>query len=208
MHVEARDDQAGATTPTRWYRPARSSATTRRPAHLLQGIGRQVSEVASCEPYPPCTGHDVAKRLMDRVRRAVGTQLMSRLLDEVQIEIDVGALDHGNSIHPTWSHWYTFATRPWRHRGCEAAWAGTVWSGVSAPRQPRVSALAGRRHHRRGQAARPIRPVLPSRHGRAVSKTGTTGLEPATSGVTGQRSNRLSYVPKTRCRSRVWHAAP
>ncbi len=32
---------------------------------------------------------------------------------------------------------------------------------------------------------------------------GTTGLEPATSAVTGQRSNQLSYVPKlcsTTCR--------
>ena len=27
---------------------------------------------------------------------------------------------------------------------------------------------------------------------------GVTGLEPATSGVTGQRSNRLSYTPKIR----------
>jgi hypothetical protein len=28
-----------------------------------------------------------------------------------------------------------------------------------------------------------------------VYRAGATGLEPATSGVTGQRSNRLSYAP-------------
>lgn len=84
----------------RWYPPARSSAATCRPTHLLQGIGRQVSEVAAGEPHPPCTGDDIAKRLMDRVRRAAGAQLMRRLLDQVQIEIDVRALDHGKSIHP------------------------------------------------------------------------------------------------------------
>ncbi len=28
---------------------------------------------------------------------------------------------------------------------------------------------------------------------------GTTGLEPATSAVTGQRSNQLSYVPRLSC---------
>ena len=32
---------------------------------------------------------------------------------------------------------------------------------------------------------------------------GTTGLEPATSAVTGQRSNQLSYVPNNEARSLV-----
>src|SRR6202012_5474396 len=45
---------------------------------------------------------------------------------------------------------------------------------------------------------------------------GTTGLEPATSAVTGQRSNQLSYVPKTvyyvlvirHIESSVWNLSP
>src|SRR2546423_890406 len=41
--------------------------------------------------------------------------------------------------------------------------------------------------------ARPIR-----RDTRAMA--GATGLEPATSGVTGRRSNQLSYAPATRSR--------
>lgn len=32
---------------------------------------------------------------------------------------------------------------------------------------------------------------------------GVTGLEPAASGVTGQRSNRLSYTPSTR--NAIWY---
>ena len=38
---------------------------------------------------------------------------------------------------------------------------------------------------------------------------GTTGLEPATSAVTGQRSNQLNYVPnwsERACLPEVWHA--
>ncbi len=33
------------------------------------------------------------------------------------------------------------------------------------------------------------------RHRGAVSIAGATGLEPATSGVTGRRSNQLNYAP-------------
>src|SRR6188472_2937499 len=32
----------------------------------------------------------------------------------------------------------------------------------------------------------------------AMSETGATGLEPATSGVTGRRSNQLNYAPEGR----------
>jgi hypothetical protein len=32
---------------------------------------------------------------------------------------------------------------------------------------------------------------------------GTTGLEPATSAVTGQRSNQLNYVPRVNSHSRM-----
>jgi hypothetical protein len=32
-------------------------------------------------------------------------------------------------------------------------------------------------------------------HGQRDSETGATGLEPATSGVTGRRSNQLNYAP-------------
>ena len=36
---------------------------------------------------------------------------------------------------------------------------------------------------------------------------GTTGLEPATSAVTGQRSNQLSYVPRC-CLAARWSGVP
>ena len=35
---------------------------------------------------------------------------------------------------------------------------------------------------------------------------GTTGLEPATSAVTGQRSNQLNYVPRVAIRIVEWWA--
>jgi hypothetical protein len=38
---------------------------------------------------------------------------------------------------------------------------------------------------------------------------GTTGLEPATSDVTGRRSNQLNYVPACLCRIKGWyHVSP
>ena len=37
-----------------------------------------------------------------------------------------------------------------------------------------------------------------SRIGKSIERTGATGLEPATSGVTGRRSNQLNYAPERR----------
>jgi hypothetical protein len=52
--------------------------------------------------------------------------------------------------------------------------------------------------------ARPERREIPAHasHCGPLRKAGATGLEPATSGVTGRRSNRLSYAP---VRGTVWH---
>jgi hypothetical protein len=49
----------------------------------------------------------------------------------------------------------------------------------------------------RGETAEP-RSALPNEKpaGRRVCEAGATGLEPATSGVTGRRSNQLNYAPK------------
>ena len=271
---------------------------------------------------------------MDRVRRAAGAQLMRRLLDEVQIEIDVGALDHDNNIHLTRSYRYTSAIRGgtavavkprapggvvgrvsaasaacqrsgsprphgvqlvvldahrllleryatgqesdrttaewlnakgatpargrrfgadtvremllnasycgyvtglrdqsreirgrhkpivpeelfdrmqeirrWRTRvvkqgrGAARRLRSLLGDRGEARRTPQAARpavrphLAGRRPDRRRDTAKAVRPLLPSRDRSGVSKAGATGLEPATSGVTGQRSNRLSYAP-------------
>ena len=42
-----------------------------------------------------------------------------------------------------------------------------------------------------------LRPPIPrSRVAKRIERTGATGLEPATSGVTGRRSNQLNYAPE------------
>ena len=51
------------------------------------------------------------------------------------------------------------------------------------------------------RAVRSAPPFLP-RTARATLITGATGLEPAASGVTGRRSNQLSYAPEGVRRSR------
>jgi hypothetical protein len=44
-----------------------------------------------------------------------------------------------------------------------------------------------------------LSPSIAKEHeNRVVRRTGATGLEPATSGVTGRRSNQLNYAPEGR----------
>jgi DNA invertase Pin-like site-specific DNA recombinase len=94
---------------------------------------------------------------------------------------------------------------PRAHRGLPPL----LGAGDRASRAPQAPALAVRpdmgteRPDRRRTASRRLPAVLPSgptksrtRPGRGVvPKAGATGLEPATSAVTGQRSNLLSYAP-------------
>ena len=62
--------------------------------------------------------------------------------------------------------------------------------------------MAARPHGRSGheRATDPVEDLSPQVGERAelqaIRKTGATGLEPATSGVTGRRSNQLNYAPR------------
>ena len=50
-----------------------------------------------------------------------------------------------------------------------------------------------------GRGAGPVRtPRTAARIRKGIERTGATGLEPATSGVTGRRSNQLNYAPERR----------
>ena len=52
--------------------------------------------------------------------------------------------------------------------------------------------------HDRLRESRPVKVLGERRRICRTSKTGATGLEPATSGVTGRRSNQLNYAPGSR----------
>jgi hypothetical protein len=51
-----------------------------------------------------------------------------------------------------------------------------------------------RHGHQMDTMSTPWREAIPGKSLRGMA--GTTGLEPATSAVTGQRSNQLNYVPR------------
>jgi hypothetical protein len=70
--------------------------------------------------------------------------------------------------------------------------AGPVALGQEAPGavvEPCGDAMTVLQRAKRGRSARPLRVIA------GASGAGATGLEPATSGVTGRRSNQLNYAP-------------
>jgi hypothetical protein len=97
-------------------------------------------------------------------------------------------------------------------RRAEQPTAGTRRaSAAPAPSPRRIPCAARSRRHFASDGC-PIRRLCPisTRNGRlaGTSSAGATGLEPATSGVTGRRSNQLSYAPggdsQYRRRDRLW----
>jgi hypothetical protein len=107
-------------------------------------------------------------------------------------------LQHRPYAPQCWSH--LWATRCRRHPCVARPSASTPTSGPqhasdAKPRQtrPRVVLASGTRHGNRLNIRE--RPQRKSPDFQGFPKTGATGLEPATSGVTGRRSNQLSYAP-------------
>ena len=74
------------------------SASTRR-SQLGEGLWLQIGEIALGKCAPPRASHDIAHRRMHRVGIAARAKLLRRSRDELDIEVDVRALDHTNSVH-------------------------------------------------------------------------------------------------------------
>ena len=94
------------------------SASTRS-AQLGQSLRRQLVEVAFGKCPPPRACHDIAHRRMHGVGVAARAQLLRRSSDQLDVEVDVRALDHTTSIHLIDESRYTSLSSTARERtGC------------------------------------------------------------------------------------------
>jgi hypothetical protein len=201
----ARGD-VSARRPPRWTSgrrsPGRASfsrwahgSASRRPTHSTGAI-RNRRPTRPLREIP--TGDDVAARLLPG---ELG--LVEHLgLDECELVPAAGSAEGSATVRVAVAGRVPDrrAPRP-RRRGREVSRRrGRTASGVRV-RDERVTGWkAGGRLSRGRQQTPPIYRMLP---------TGATGLEPATSGVTGRRSNQLNYAPEpAHCIGGPPHVAP
>ncbi len=78
---------------------------------------------------------------------------------------------------------------------------------VKPDRESALNAASKRQNKGRNSESRKLENAMIKNETYQMDMAGVTGLEPATSGVTGQRSNQLSYTPLRRTLSRSKCAA-
>ena len=114
-------------------------------------------------------------------------------------------LDRAQELLGDFARFWHAEPKPAERRKLLAILFDHVWqdSGTIVAVKPRP-AFAG--YFKAIDQARPKHPKADRKRG--VTKAGATGLEPATSAVTGQRSNQLSYAPAIARTARTTSARP